>query len=50
MTSTLPLPDISRAEVSIEVDLVNHWPRAVEGVLRGRFGSIPFEQKVSIAR
>ena len=49
VTSTLPLPDTSRAEVSIEVDLVNHRPRAVEGVLRGRFGSIPFEQKVSIA-
>ena len=49
VTSTLPLPDISSADVTISVDLVNHHSKPVNGILRGTFGGIPFEQKVTLA-
>jgi Glycosyl hydrolase 2 galactose-binding domain-like/Exo-beta-D-glucosaminidase Ig-fold domain/Glycosyl hydrolases family 2/NedA-like, galactose-binding domain len=48
VTTTLPLPDTSSADVSIEVNLVNHEPKRAKGVLRGRFGEITFEQKVRL--
>jgi Exo-beta-D-glucosaminidase Ig-fold domain/Glycosyl hydrolases family 2/F5/8 type C domain len=48
VTTTLPLPDTSHADVSIEVDLVNHHPRPVAGILRGRFGEAAFEQRVTL--
>lgn len=47
--TTLPLPDTSRADVSIEVNLQNHQSRKIEGTLRGRFGEAQFEQAVIIA-
>jgi Glycosyl hydrolase 2 galactose-binding domain-like/Exo-beta-D-glucosaminidase Ig-fold domain/Glycosyl hydrolases family 2/NedA-like, galactose-binding domain len=50
VTTTLPLPDTSSADVSISVDLVNHDSRRVSGVLRGRFGDVTFEQKVKLER
>jgi hypothetical protein len=40
--------DTTRAEVSIEVKLVNHTPRPVTGVLRGRLGDLHFEQRVTV--
>ena len=49
MTSVLPLPDVSRAEISLEVLAVNHTAKPFTGVLRGKFGSIAFEQKVELA-
>ena len=49
VNTTLPLPDTSRADVSIEVDLVNHHSRPVSGVLRGRLGDTAFEQHVKLA-
>ena len=48
VTTTLPLPDATRADVSIEVKLVNHTPRPVAGSLRGRLGELRFEQRVSV--
>lgn len=48
VTATLPLPDTSSAEVSIEVNLSNRQPGAVSGVLRGRFGDVRFEQSVTV--
>ncbi len=48
VTTTLPLPDTSRADISVEVDLVNHSPRPITGTLHGRFGDISFEQRVTI--
>jgi hypothetical protein len=44
----LPLPDTSKAEVSVEVGLVNHRATAVEGTLRVRFGTIEVAQEVSV--
>ncbi len=46
--TSLPLPDTSTADVSIEVTLRNHESKTVEGTLRGRFGDVPFEQRVSV--
>ena len=48
VSSTLPLPDTTRANVSIEVDLVNHQAKPVAGLLRGKFGTVVFEQKVAL--
>jgi Glycosyl hydrolase 2 galactose-binding domain-like/Exo-beta-D-glucosaminidase Ig-fold domain/NedA-like, galactose-binding domain/Glycosyl hydrolases family 2 len=48
VTTSLPLPDTSTADASIEVSLVNHEPKAVQGVLRGRFGETRFEQRVRL--
>jgi hypothetical protein len=49
VSTTLPLPDTTKADVNIEVDLANHSERAIGGTLRGRFGSVAFEQKVTLA-
>jgi len=48
VTSSLPLPDISRADVSIEVDVLNHRAAPLTGTLHGRFGDAQFEQRVSL--
>jgi len=47
--TTLPLPDTSTADVSVEVTLVNHDARPVAGRLRGRFGESAFETPVQLA-
>jgi hypothetical protein len=48
VTTTLPLPDTSRADVRIAASLVNHESRPVSGTLRGTFGDVRFEQAVQI--
>jgi hypothetical protein len=48
VNTTLPLPDISRADISVEATLVNHEPGAVTGTLRGRFGTAPFAMPVTV--
>ncbi|HEY3440874.1 MAG TPA: discoidin domain-containing protein [Paludibaculum sp.] len=48
VTTALPLPDTSRAEIGIEVTLRNHETTAVSGNVRGRFGDLPFEQAVTV--
>ena len=47
--TSAPRLDTTRAEVSIEVELVNHTPRPVAGALRGRLGDVKFERRVTIA-
>jgi hypothetical protein len=44
----LSLPDVTRAEVTVEATLHNHEARPVTGMLRGRFGEIAFEQLVNL--
>jgi beta-galactosidase/beta-glucuronidase len=46
--STLPLPDTSRAEVSIDVTLHNHSAAPVSGLLRGSFGEQTFDLPVTL--
>jgi hypothetical protein len=48
VTTALPLPNTSRADVSVEVSLANHEPKAVAGTLRGRFGEVEFAQRVTV--
>jgi hypothetical protein len=49
VSTKLPLPDTSSADVSISLDLVNHQAKPVKGILRGRFGEVQFEQRMTIA-
>src|SRR5581483_2942743 len=44
--TTLPLPDTSSAEVSVQVTLENHDGAPVSGTLHGRFGEAAFELPV----
>ena len=48
VSTTLPLPDISRADVSIELTLANYSAKSIPGTLRGRFGDVPFEHNVTV--
>ena len=48
VTTSLPLPDTSRADVSFTVTLRNHETRPLNGILRGRFGDTAFETPVSL--
>ena len=47
-TTSLALPDTSRADVNIQVDVFNHQANPLTGILRGRFGDVLFEQRVSL--
>ena len=48
VSTALPLPDTSRADVAIGVTLRNHEPRPVEGTLRVRFGEVAFAVPVTV--
>ena len=46
--TTLPLPDTSRADVSVTVSLQNHDPAAVRGMLNLRFGDQTLSMPVTL--
>ncbi len=48
VTSTLPLPDATRADVRITTEVRNHGAAAVSGTLRGRFGDVAFDAPVRL--
>ena len=48
VTTTLPLPDVSRADVNIQVTLHNNTEEAVSGKLTGHFGDVAFSQPVHL--
>src|SRR6185437_8936401 len=48
VTTSLAAPDNSRADLTVEADLVNHQPHAIKGTLRGRIGEVAFEQQVHL--
>ncbi len=48
VTTKLPLPDTTSADVSLELTLVNHKPEPVTGTLACSFGNVSFNQKVSL--
>ncbi len=48
VSTVLPLPDTSTAEVTVETTLRNSASQAVSGVLRGQFGEAQFEQRVEV--
>ncbi|HTJ79487.1 MAG TPA: malectin domain-containing carbohydrate-binding protein [Rariglobus sp.] len=49
VTTDLPLPRIDTADVSIQADVQNVTDQPRQGVLKGRFGDVAFEQPVSLA-
>jgi hypothetical protein len=48
ISATLPLPDVSYADVTLEVTLQNHENESISGTLEGTLGDIIFEQSVSL--
>ena len=42
------LPDVSAADISVEVGVVNHGAAAVEGMLRFKFGEVEVSQAVTV--
>ncbi len=48
VATSLTLPDTSHADVSIEVDVLNHQASSVAGTLRGRFGEMQCEQRITL--
>jgi hypothetical protein len=48
VSSVLPLPETSHADIGIEVDLVNHRSSDMTGTLHVRFGSIEIAQNVTV--
>ena len=48
VSTTLPLPDTTRADVRIQVTLHNHEQVAVAGRLRGRLGELTFDMPVTV--
>jgi len=48
VSTTLPLPDVSRADVNIEATLCNHEAKEMSGTLRGDFGAVHFETHVTV--
>ena len=48
VSSVLPLPDTSYADVTLECNAVNHSDKPFTGILHGKFGAIDFLQRVSI--
>lgn len=48
VTSSLPLPRLDTADVSIQTTLKNVTDRPLYGVLKGNFGHISFEQPVEL--
>ena len=49
VSTKLPLPDISSADVTIEADLTNHGKHPFNGVVRYHFGDLHFEQHIKVA-
>ena len=49
LSTKLPLPDTSTADVTLEATLVNHQSRAFSGVLHASIGEISLEQRVKLA-
>ncbi len=48
VSTTLPLPDTSRADVTVEATLRNSDSRPVSGTLRGAFGTVAFETPLAL--
>ena len=48
VSTALPLPDTSKADVTVEATLSNQEAKPVTGTLRGRFGDTTFELPVAL--
>ena len=48
VSSTLPLPDTTHADVTIQTTLHNQEPQSLSGILKVRFGTIKFDLPVEL--
>lgn len=48
VSTDLPLPDITSADLHFEITLKNHDTEAVSGTLKGKYGSIEFSEAVNL--
>ncbi len=48
VTTKLPLPDLSSADIGIQVTLQNVTDEPQDGILKGNFGDVSFEQPVEL--
>lgn len=48
VTTILPLPDTTRADVHLTVQVSNHSGAPVSGTMRGRFGDVAFDAPVAL--
>ncbi|GAC1310648.1 MAG: hypothetical protein NVSMB24_28330 [Mucilaginibacter sp.] len=48
VTTKLPLPDTTSADVNMQVTLYNHAAKDVKGILKGKFGTVAFQQPVEL--
>ena len=48
VVTDLNLPDTTATDLNIEVTLQNHKSEAIDGTLTGKYGSIRFEEKISL--
>lgn len=49
VSTTIPLPDTTTADISIEVALHNHVGEVVAGTLQGEFGKVKFQRQVTLS-
>ena len=49
VSTKLPLPDVSSAELTVQADVINHQAHSWSGVVHGQIGEISFEQKLKLA-
>jgi hypothetical protein len=49
VSTKLPLPDISSADLTVQVEVINHSQHPFTGVLHGQVGEISFEQRLKLA-
>ena len=48
VSTDIPLPDTTSADVNVEVTLRNHAAENIKGILRGKFDDVAFEQPVTL--
>ncbi|KPK86598.1 MAG: beta-glycosidase [Bacteroides sp. SM23_62_1] len=48
ITTDLPLPDTTSADIRIEVTLRNHLDEEISGIFSGKYGDIEFEKEVRL--
>jgi beta-galactosidase/beta-glucuronidase len=49
VSSKLPLPDISSADLTVQADLINHHDHPFDGTLQFQMGDIKIQQRIQIA-
>lgn len=48
VTTDLPLPDTSSAELAFDITLQNHTSEPVSGTLKGKYGPVSFSEEVAL--